>query len=313
MLKVWAKRHRDLARSRNQVACRLHSVLCELRAGGVSKEITAAHAARILEQVTPSGPVAAARCELAGQFLEDLRGLDAQLRDTKKKLAAAVRASGTSLTQVFGFGPVNTGTVIGDVTGVTRFPSRDHFASYNGTAPGRGVVGEPQDLPAVAAREPAQRPRPAHGRDHPDPARPQRRPRLLRPQASPRARPAKKRSAASNAGSATPSSPASRPTPGRPQRRQRRRAREGNRGTTLTPARPAHTPQTGSSDKPLPSPAPPYDPPPRPGGPRHPNPHPRKPGVTLDNNSKEDSFCVGIAMLKTMGSPHKTGCYAHHG
>ena len=101
----------------------------------VSKEITAAHAAHILEQVTPSGPVAAARRDLAAQFLEDLRGLDAQLRDTKKKLAAAVRASGTSLTEVFGFGPVNTGTVIGDVTDVTRFPSRDHFASYNGTAP----------------------------------------------------------------------------------------------------------------------------------------------------------------------------------
>ena len=135
VLKVWAKRHRDLARARNQVACRLHAVLCDLLAGGVSKEITAAHAARILEQVTPSGPVAAARRELAGQFLEDLQGLDAQLRDTKKKLAAAVRASGTSLTEVFGFGPVNTGTVIGDVTDVTRFPSRDHFASYNGTAP----------------------------------------------------------------------------------------------------------------------------------------------------------------------------------
>ena len=103
--------------------------------GGVSKEITAAHAARILEQVTPSGPVAAVRRDLAAQSLEDLRGLDAQLRDTKKKLAAAVRASGTSLTEVFGFGPVNTGTVIGDVTDVTRFPSRDHFASYNGTAP----------------------------------------------------------------------------------------------------------------------------------------------------------------------------------
>src|SRR5215831_19825869 len=34
--------------------------------------------------------------------------------------------------------------------------------------------------------------------------------------------------------------------------RPARRAREGNRGTTLTPARPAHTPNTGSSDKPLP-------------------------------------------------------------
>ena len=35
VLKVWSKRHRDLARARNQVACRLHAVLCELVPGGV--------------------------------------------------------------------------------------------------------------------------------------------------------------------------------------------------------------------------------------------------------------------------------------
>ena len=60
VLKVWAKRHRDLSRSRNQVTCRLHAVLCELVPGSVSKEITAAQAARILEQITPSGAVALA-------------------------------------------------------------------------------------------------------------------------------------------------------------------------------------------------------------------------------------------------------------
>ena len=42
----------------------------------------------------------------------------------------------------------------------------------------------------------------------------------------------------------------------------REKAREGNQGTTLTPARPAHTPNASSSDKPLPDPTPPYDPPP---------------------------------------------------
>ena len=73
--------------------------------------------------------------ELAAEFLADLRHLDGQLRDTRKKLAAAVRASGTSLTQVFGVGPVIAGTVIGDIGDVSRFPGRDHFASYNGTAP----------------------------------------------------------------------------------------------------------------------------------------------------------------------------------
>jgi len=135
VLKVRAERHRDLARTRNQVACRLHAVLCDLVPGGHQKEISAAHAARILAQATPSGAVALARAELAAEFLADLRHLDGQLRETRKKPAAAVRASGTTLPQVFGVGPVIAGTVIGDVGDVARFPGRDHFASYNGTAP----------------------------------------------------------------------------------------------------------------------------------------------------------------------------------
>ena len=135
VLKVWSKRHRDLARLRNQVACRLHAVLCDLVPGGLPKEISAAQGARILEQATPSGPADRARAELAAEFLADMRRLDAQLRDTKKKLAAAVRASGTTLTDLFGVGPVIAGTIIGDITDVSRFPGRSHFASYNGTAP----------------------------------------------------------------------------------------------------------------------------------------------------------------------------------
>jgi transposase len=135
VLKVWAKRHRDLARSRNQAACRLHAVLCDLVPGGVRREISAGQAARILEQVRPADAVTTARCELAGEFLTDIRRLDAQLRTTNKKLAAAVKASGTSLTGLFGVGPVIAGTIIGDVRQVFRFPDRDHFAAYNGTAP----------------------------------------------------------------------------------------------------------------------------------------------------------------------------------
>ena len=135
MLKVWSKRHRDLSRSRNQVACRLHAVLCDLVPGGFGKEITAGQAARVLDAVTPAGAVAQARHELAGQFLDDLRNLDAQLRQTRKKLAAAVRASQTTLTEIFGVGPVIAGTVIGDVRDISRFASREHFAAYNGTAP----------------------------------------------------------------------------------------------------------------------------------------------------------------------------------
>jgi transposase len=135
VLKIWSKRHRDLGRSRTQVACRLHAVLCELLPGGVSRHITAGQAAQILQSVTPPDAVAAARCELAAAYLGDLRRIDAQQRDARKKLDAAVRASGTSLTGLFGVGPVVAATVIGEVRDVSRFPGRDHFAAYNGTAP----------------------------------------------------------------------------------------------------------------------------------------------------------------------------------
>ena len=135
VLRVWSRRHRDLGRAKNQVACRLHAVLCELVPGGVPEEITAAQATRILERSTPSGAAGQARGELAAELLDDMRGLDTRIRESKKKLAAAVRASGTTLTDLFGVGPVVAATVIGDTGDVNRFPSRDHFASYNGTAP----------------------------------------------------------------------------------------------------------------------------------------------------------------------------------
>jgi len=135
VLKIWAKRHRDLSRTRNQVACRLHAALCELVPGGVSKEIYAAHAAQILAGAEPRGAVQHARAELAAELVADLRRVDALLRETKKKLATAVRASSTSLTEVFGVGPVIAATVTGDVRDASRFRGRDRFAAYNGTAP----------------------------------------------------------------------------------------------------------------------------------------------------------------------------------
>ena len=135
VLRVWSRRHRDLGRAKNQVACRLHAVLCELVPGGVPEEITAAQAARILERAAPFGAAGQARRELAAELLEDMRQMDARIRESKKKLAVVVRASGTTLTSMFGVGPVVAATVIGDVGDVSRFASRDHFASYNGTAP----------------------------------------------------------------------------------------------------------------------------------------------------------------------------------
>lgn len=135
VMKLWAKRQRDLSRSRNKVVCRLHAVLCDLVPGGVPGKIYAAHAAKLLDGIEPDGAVAAARHELASDLLEDLRRVDAQLAESKKRLAAVVAASRTTTIEVFGVGPVVAATVVGITGDVTRFSNRDRFAAFNGTAP----------------------------------------------------------------------------------------------------------------------------------------------------------------------------------
>ena len=258
VLKVRAERHRDLARLRNQVACRLHAVLCDLVPGGTSKQISAAQAARILGQVTPSGAVELARAELAAEFPGDMRRLDAQLRGTRKKLAAAVKFSGTTLTEVFGVGPVIAGTIIGDIADVSRFPGRDHFASYNGTAPvevssgnrkihrlslrGNRRINHAIHMAAITQI----RHKHSEGRAYYEK-------KLAEGKTHKEALRSLKRKISDAIFARL------RPTPARPQR-PGPRAREGTRGTTLHPARPAHTPHASSSDKPLPDPAPAYDP-----------------------------------------------------
>ena len=107
----------------------------ELVPGGVRKKIIADRAARLPGPITPPDAVAAARRELAAALLEDLRRIDARLRETSKKPDTAVRASGTSLTGLFGAGPVIAAAVIGGVRDVSRFKNRDRFAACTGTAP----------------------------------------------------------------------------------------------------------------------------------------------------------------------------------
>ena len=133
VMKLWSRRH--LSSTRTQIACRLHAVLCELVAGGVPDEIYAEKAALLLADVEPDSAVAAARLELAGDLLDDLRRVDTQLRESKKRLEQVVAASGTTVIDLFGVGPVVAATVVGVTGDIARFPTRDRFAAFNGTAP----------------------------------------------------------------------------------------------------------------------------------------------------------------------------------
>src|SRR5215471_17841208 len=64
---------------------------CGLVPGGVPEEITAAQAARIPGSARPYGAAGQARIDLAADLLADMRRLDEQMRESRKKLAAAVR------------------------------------------------------------------------------------------------------------------------------------------------------------------------------------------------------------------------------
>jgi len=135
VLRLLAKRNTDLGRARNKTACRLHALLAELVPGGIPNEINAASAQRMLAGVKPQSPVEVARHALALEHLDDLRRLDAQMRVSKARIAEAIAASGTSLTELFGVGPVVAAMLIGYTGEVARFRNRDHFAAYTGAAP----------------------------------------------------------------------------------------------------------------------------------------------------------------------------------
>jgi transposase len=135
VLRVLAKRNLDLARWRNKVCCRLHALVAELVAGGITKEIVVAQATQLLENIRPEGAAAAERHAMALELVEDLVHIDTQIRESRRRITAAVAASGTTLTDIFGVGPIVAAMLIGYSGDPCRFATEARYAAYNGTAP----------------------------------------------------------------------------------------------------------------------------------------------------------------------------------
>jgi transposase len=135
-LRLLSERREDLVAERTRALNRLHALLRDLLPGGVAGKLSADRAARILRSIRPKeGASARLRRGLASEVLRDVRTLDRKIADLSGRIEAEVQASGTTLTQIFGVGPILAATIIGAVGDVGRFPSKGHFASYSGTAP----------------------------------------------------------------------------------------------------------------------------------------------------------------------------------
>jgi len=94
VLRLMAKNHTDLARWRNKICCRLHALVAELVAGGISKEVVVSDAFALLESIHPEGVAAVERHRLAGQLADELVHVDDQLKLAKANIRTAVAASG---------------------------------------------------------------------------------------------------------------------------------------------------------------------------------------------------------------------------
>ena len=127
---------------RTRALNRLHGLLRDLVPGGVGGTLSAHRAARILRGIRPRGASSRVRRRLASEISHDVRTLDRKIADLNERIEAEVEASGTTLTEIFGVGPILAARIIGTAGNVERFPSKAHFASYSGTAPVEASSGE---------------------------------------------------------------------------------------------------------------------------------------------------------------------------
>ena len=169
VMKVWAKRHRDLSRHRARIACRLHAVLCELSPGGFGGEISAAQATRLLDELEPAGAVAAARHAVAVELVADLVRLDDQLatprsgspprskrpRRPSPTCSASARSSPRSSSATSATSPASPAVT---TSLPTTAPPRSRSPPVHGAR-----------CSDCTARQQAPQPRHPHGRRHPDP------------------------------------------------------------------------------------------------------------------------------------------------
>jgi transposase len=133
--RLLAKRHTDIARWRTKQCCRLHALLIELVPGGIATEVTVNQARSLLEAFQPKGVAAIERHRQAVELVADIERLDVAVADSRARISAAVAASGTTVTDIFGVGPVVAAMLIGYSGDPLRFGTASRYAAYTGCAP----------------------------------------------------------------------------------------------------------------------------------------------------------------------------------
>ena len=142
ILRLLTERREDLVSERTRALNRLHVLLRDLLSDPVGKQLSADAAAKLLRRARPRHPAGRVRRRLAAEVVRDVRVLDRRIAELDERIEVEVEASGTTLTEVFGVGPILAAKIVGIAGNVARFPSKAHFASYAGVAPIEASSGE---------------------------------------------------------------------------------------------------------------------------------------------------------------------------
>ena len=135
VLRLLAKRYHDLGARRTQSICRLHAMLCHFVEGGLPRLLSAERAATELRRIHPRDSAGIQRRAIAVELLAEVRHADRELDLTYKRIVAAVKDANTTVTDVYGVGPIGAAILIGYTGDIFRFATAGHYARYNATAP----------------------------------------------------------------------------------------------------------------------------------------------------------------------------------
>jgi transposase len=134
-LRVLVDRRGWLGEEHTRKVSQLHHLLLELIPGGAKKNLSAAQAKKLLAAVRPRDAAAKTRKQVAAELVGDLERIYQRKKTADKELVELITATGSTLLELHGIGPSGAARLLVDVEDITRFPTRGHFASWNGTAP----------------------------------------------------------------------------------------------------------------------------------------------------------------------------------
>lgn len=132
-LKVLVDARDELVVQRTAESNRLHADLAILAPGQHDQPLV--DSAGITAAVRVLRGRVEVRAQIARRRVARLRRLDREIVELTEQIKHAVSATGTTLTSIVGVGALTAARLLGEVGDIRRYPSANHFAAGNGTAP----------------------------------------------------------------------------------------------------------------------------------------------------------------------------------